>query len=383
LVLIAMLAFGTWFVWARPDLAVVEVSSATAAAAWEANASSALLDASGYVVARRQATVSSRITGKLGEVLIEEGQHVAAGQVLARLEPADLNADLERARAQLAANEAAIRVSQALLDQAQPKYVRSQELHSQGYLSNESLEGARSSLASAQASLEQSREQRRAAAAAVEIALRGLDDTVVRAPFAGVVTVKAAQSGEIVSPISAGGGFTRTGICTIVDMDSLEVQVDVAESFINRVTTGMPVSVKLNAYSDVEIPAHVIAVIPTADRSKATVAVRIAFQGRDPRVLPEMGAKVVFLRAEATREKVAPGSVMVPVTAVERMNGSSGLVLVARDGRIERRRVQLGRVLQGSQVILAGVAPGDPVVVRFSQSLADGDRVRIKPETHS
>jgi RND family efflux transporter MFP subunit len=216
------------------------------------------------------------------------------------------------------------------------------------------------------------------------MARRNLDDTVIRAPFAGVVTVKAAQPGEMVSPVSAGGGFTRTGIGTIVDMDSLEVQVDVAESFINRVRQGMPATVKLNAYPDSEIPAEVIAVIPTADRSKATVAVRIGLKTKDPRLVPEMGARVSFLAPQtaAAAAGPAPRSVIVPADAVMADGPDKGAVFVVSDGRLERRAVRLGPAEKTGQVLQAGVKPGEKLAVGGLDKLKDGERVRIntKPE---
>jgi RND family efflux transporter MFP subunit len=198
-----------------------------------------------------------------------------------------------------------------------------------------------------------------------------------------VVTVKAAQPGEMVSPVSAGGGFTRTGIGTIVDMDSLEVQVDVAESFINRVHQGMPATVKLNAYPDSEIPAEVIAVIPTADRSKATVSVRVALKTKDARLVPEMGARVSFLAPQtAAVAGPAPRSVVVPAEAVIADGPDKGAVFVLSEGRVERRAVRLGPAEKAGQILQAGVRPGEKLVVGGLDKLKDGERVRIttKPE---
>ena len=245
------------------------------------------------------------------------------------------------------------------------------------------MEDARNAMDSARYGVDLAQRQVAVALAGREMARRNLDDTVIRAPFAGVVTVKAAQPGEMVSPVSAGGGFTRTGIGTIVDMDSLEVEVDVAESFINRVRQGMPATVKLNAYPDWEIPAEVIAVIPTADRSKATVAVRVGLKTKDTRLVPEMGARVSFL-APATAASAGPParSVIVPADAVLAQGPDKGVVFVVSDGRLERRAVRLGPAEQKGQVLQAGVTPGEQLAVGGLDKLKDGERVRIntRPE---
>jgi RND family efflux transporter MFP subunit len=211
------------------------------------------------------------------------------------------------------------------------------------------------------------------------VAQRDDDDTVVRAPFAGIVTVKAAQPGEMVSPISAGGGFTRTGIGTIVDMDSLEVEVDVNENFITRVRPEQPVTIRLNAYPDWEIPGSVIAIIPTADRSKATVKVRVAFKRRDERILPEMGARVSFLQdaGTAAAPTAARRAVIVPPDAVE-ANGATGKVFVLQNGKVEERTVKLGAQSPQGQIVLSGIDPGAKLAIAVSGKLSDGAKVRIE-----
>lgn len=260
-----------------------------------------LLEASGYVVARREATVSSKITGRVTEVLIEEGQQVTAGQVIARLDASNVAAALDQAEAQIGTAQANANFADVAVANTQRKLARVEVLSEAGWISKQGLDDARAAFASARSNSELARRQIVSAQASRQVTRRSMDDTVVRAPFSGVVTVKAAQVGEIVSPISAGGGFTRTGICTIVDMHSLEVEVDVAENYINRVRAGMPARVTLNAYPDLAILAEVAAVIPTGDRSKATVKVRIRFQAEDPRIIPEMGAKVAFLNDAAAK----------------------------------------------------------------------------------
>jgi RND family efflux transporter MFP subunit len=258
-----------------------------------------ILDASGYVVARRQATVSAKITGKVVAVLIEEGQRVEAGEIIARLDDANTRAQVAQAAAQVEQQRASLTAAFVAFDNARPTFERSKAQLAGGFVSAQFFDEAKASYDSAQASLDVATRALAVAEASLAVTQRNLDDTVVRAPFAGIVTVKAAQEGEMVSPVSAGGGFTRTGIGTIVDMDSLEVEVDVSESFISRVETGQPVAITLNAYPERRMPGRVVALIPTADRAKATVKVRVGFDERDAGVLPEMGARVAFLRAEA------------------------------------------------------------------------------------
>jgi RND family efflux transporter MFP subunit len=256
---------------------------------------SSLLDASGYIVARRRATVASKVTGKVIEVSLEEGQRVESGQIIARLDDSNARAALAQSEAQVKQAEAVVTSAQTAYEDALPIFERNARQKAAAVISAQSfdqahaqIDAAKSELLVAQRALDEARAER-------SIAERNLDDTIIRAPFSGVVTEKAAQAGEMVSPISAGSGFTRTGIGTIVDMNSLEVEVDVSENFIGRVLPQQPVLIRLNAYSDWDIPGTVIATIPTADRAKATVKVRIAISPKDPRILPDMGARVSFL----------------------------------------------------------------------------------------
>ncbi len=247
------------------------------------------------MVARRQATVSAKITGRVLEVLIEEGQAVEKDQIVARLDDTNTQAELAQARAQLAQAQASEQAAKVSLEDAQRIYTRNQQQHAAGVISAQDFDNSRAAFNNIQSEYTVRQKAVSVARATLEFAQQNQNDTIVRAPFAGVITVKAAQPGEIVSPMSAGGGFTRTGIGTVVDMTSLEVEVDVSENFINRVRPGQAATVRLNAYPDWSIPAEVIAVIPTADRAKATVKVRVGFKERDGRVLPEMGARVSFL----------------------------------------------------------------------------------------
>ena len=257
-----------------------------------------VLDASGYVVARRQATVSAKITGKVVAVLIEEGQRVEAGDVIARLDDANARAQVAQAAAQVEHQRANLAAAGVAYENAGPIFERNRAQFAAAFVSAQAFDDAKASYDAARANLDVATRALGVAEASLAVAERNLDDTVVRAPFGGIVTVKAAQEGEMVSPISAGGGFTRTGIGTIVDMDSLEVEVDVSENFISRVETAQPVAITLNAYPDRRMPGRVVAIIPTADRAKATVKVRVGFEERDLGVLPEMGARVAFLSKE-------------------------------------------------------------------------------------
>jgi RND family efflux transporter MFP subunit len=335
-----------------------------------------VLDASGYVTARRQATVSAKVTGKVVDVRIEEGMRVAEGAVLARLDDTDARAQLSLAQAQLTAARSQVAEIRAQLDQAERDYVRQHQLAEKDLVSAQALDAARAQRDTLRARLASAGEQIRVAQESVAVAQVQLDNTVVRAPFAGVVVAKAAQPGEMISPISAGGGFTRTGIGTIVDMDSLEIQVDVNEAFINRVTPGQPVEATLNAYPDWKIPAEVIAIIPTADRSKATVKVRIAITQKDARIVPDMGVRVAFLDAKPAPAATPPAAaVLVPADAV-RADGGEGVVFVLANDRVERRRVTLGPLVGGQRQVVAGLRDGERVVLSPPASLEDGDAVK-------
>ena len=271
-------------------------SSPLREAAVTASSDDRILNASGYITARQVATVSSQITGLITEVLVEEGMVVEQGQVLARLDDELVQVDLALAHARLTSQRAVVDSVQANLAEAERVFERAERLHPQGLVSEAQLTEATARFDALTADLERAR----ADLAVLDLEVRRqeerVEDHVITAPYAGVVTVKNAQTGEIVSPGSAGGGFTRTGICTIVDMDSLEIEVDVNESFIGRVFSGQRVIANLDAYPDWDIPASVIAIIPTADRAKATVRVRVGIEERDARILPDMGVKVAFLK---------------------------------------------------------------------------------------
>jgi RND family efflux transporter MFP subunit len=363
----------------RPTPVPVRIAVAQAQPGGAAAAAISILDASGYVVARRQATVASKITGKLVELDIEEGDHVKAGQIIAKLDDSNVRAALNQAGAQLDYAKSSLAETQVNIANAQRDYDRQNSLLERHFVSQAAVDNARTALDALKAQLATRTSNINVVARNLDVAARNLDDTIVRSPFGGVVTVKAAQPGEIVSPISAGGGFTRTGIGTIVDMDSLEIQVDVNENFINRVQSAQPVSAKLNAYPDWQIPAHVIAVIPTADRSKGTVTVRIGLDQKDPRILPEMGVRVAFLGDEPKTSGGEPAvGVRLPASAVQKA-GATGTVFVVHGDSVERRAVRIGASMSGEISVLAGVAAGERVAIGDFAQLKDGAKIHVEP----
>lgn len=368
LVILAVVGGVAWWFSSQPvPVAVV------AARAADLTGPRILLNASGYVTARREATVSSKVTGKVVEVLIEEGQRVEDGQVLARLDDSNVKAGLAHAEAALAATQAALSETRVRLDEARRELQRVEALVAGRIATEADLDRAQAEVKSLEARLE--RQAAEVTVAEREIGLRRqeLEDTVIRAPFAGVVTIKSAQPGEMISPISAGGGFTRTGICTLVDMASLEVEVDVGESYINRVTAGQEVEATLDAYPDWKIPSKVIAIIPTADRQKSTVKVRIGFDRLDPRILPEMAVRVGFRGSGET----APGEagVMVPRAAVLSENGRD-TAWVVREGKASRKTLTTAAAPGDEVLVTKGLQVGDRVVTNGMARLREGMAVR-------
>jgi RND family efflux transporter MFP subunit len=378
--LLAGVAGGGW-VWATRERPLeVEVASV---AERPRGTQAAVLNASGYVTARRRATVSSKITGKVVEVNVEEGMAVREGQVLARLDDANPRAALAFAEAQAEAARRNITENEVRLADARVTLGRRMQLVKERVVAQSEVDQAQADVDSIAARIAAAREMVRVAERQVAIQQTDLDNTVIRAPFSGIAVTKDAQPGEMVSPVSAGGGFTRTGICTIVDMKSLEIDVDVNEAYINRVVSGQDVAAVLNAYPDWQIPARVITTVPTADRQKATVQVRIGFVKLDPRILPDMGVKVTFLRTDAKPVSNADQAsqrpaMLVPKTAVRNESGQSVLFVVRNDGRVERRAVRTGGEDGAQLEVVAGVARGEQVVAPLPQAIKDGTQVRIK-----
>jgi HlyD family secretion protein len=370
---LSVAAFGLlWFMLKEQK---VRVGVAVARAPLQGQAAT-LLNASGYVTPRRRATVAAKITGRVVELLVEEGMKVEAGQVLARLDDREAAARLKLARAEYQAAVAAIPEIQVSLADAERTLRRIQRLERSASVSVQDLDRARATADGLRARLGLARERVRSAEAGIEVAREDLENCTVRAPFSGIVVSKDAQVGEIVSPVSAGGGFTRTGIATIVDMESLEIEVDVNESYIAKVTPGQKVEASLDAYPDWKIPARVRTVIPTADRQKATVKVRISFEALDPKILPDMGVKVAFLSQEegASRPTVRA---LIPKEAVREEEGKQ-VVYILQGGRLQKRAIKRGESVMGEVEVLAGISEGDQVVVEGPEVLREGQRAEIK-----
>ena len=346
---IVLVSFFWWLFLSEDELKEVTTFTVKSLQMSDSSATS-ILDASGYVVARRRATVSSKVTGKVMKVFIEEGMYVEEGQLLAQLDDSTMQADLN--------------YSQSQLDEARRIFNRTGELAKEELASQASLDAARAAMEGLEA-LNAVRKQ-------------VVKDMQILAPFSGVVVYKAAQPGEMISPVSAGGGFTNTGICTIVDMDSLEVEVDVNEAFINRVKPGQPVITNLNAYPKWDIPSEVIAIIPTADRNKATVKVRIALLEKDERVLPDMGSRVSFLRkVDNTNQEIQKEGVMIPLAAVADIDGSS-LVQVVDGNSVQIMQIEVAEETANYARVIKGLESGMKVIARFDDELENNQKVIIK-----
>ena len=366
----------------RSQKPVVEVATA---AKPEAGGRQTALNASGYITPRRRATIAAKITGRVTGVFFDEGTRVAAGQLLSTLDDSDVRRSLDSAKADRDASQAAIADYEVQLKNAQVLLHRAEQLQKAGVQTQEALDNASTAADSLKAKIELARQQVAASEARIGVAQQAVDNCTIRAPFAGIVVSKDAQVGEMVSPNSAGGGFTRTGIATIVDMKSNEIEVDVNESYIARVENGQQVTATLDAYPDKPIPSKVRTVIPTADRQKATVKVRITILNLEKYdfILPDMGVKVAFLENEQpaakdkSKDKGPQAVAFIPKGAV-RSDANASFVFLVRDGRVERRAVSRGMDRGTDVAILAGVTPGDSLVVKGPESLHDGDKIEIR-----
>jgi HlyD family secretion protein len=369
-------AAGGWLWTTRVDAAPVKTATVTASTG--AAAPGAVLNASGYVTARRRATVSSKVTGKVLEVYVEEGKAVRKGQVLATLDDSQVRAALAVAEAQLEASRRGAAEDEARLREAELTLGRREQLIKERIIGKAELDSARAEVESIKARIALSQQQVKVSESLVNQHRTDLADMTVRAPFDGVAISKDAQPGEMISPVSAGGGFTRSGIGTIVDMSSLEIEVDVAEQYIERVRPGQPIEAVLDAYKDWRIPAHVITTVPSADRQKATMKVRIGFDKLDPRILPDMGVKVSFLTERAPVETAAPRARLLVPKAAVRSDAGRDVVFVVHDDRVERRAVTAGAA-DGDQIeIVSGLTAGEKVVIDGPAAMKDGDKVTVK-----
>ena len=379
-VVLALVGVGVfWWLFLSPGTSAVTVETDIARKPPSVAAASSVLDASGYVVARRQATVSSKVTGKVREIFIEEGMRVEQDQVVATLDDSTQQAQLALAVAQADSARASLVEIEAQLRNARLDRNRQRDLAERDLTSKSNLDSAEAVYDELAARLETGRENVDVAQSNVALAEDALSNMTIRAPFAGMVVSKNAQPGEMISPVSAGGGFTRTGICTIIDTDSLEIEVDVNESYIQRVSASQRVSAVLDAYPEWRIPAEVIAIVPTADRQKATVRVRIGFLERDERVLRDMGVKVAFLGGDTPRETVAEvQGVMIPGEAL-RSDPEGDFVWLVRGDNVERRSIVLGGPRDRPQVLVTnGLVAGDSVVRTADSPLRSGQNVKTE-----
>jgi HlyD family secretion protein len=378
-IVVLAIAGGVW-AWLKLPRAV-EVRTATARAVSGGSAAGAVLDASGYVTARRQATVSSKVTGKVTEIHVEEGMKVREGQVLARLDDSTARRQLSLAEAQTSSARRGLQETEVRLKEARLSQRRMRDLLKEGVSTQSQLDAADAEADSFAARLEVQRQDVEVAQRQVELYRQSLDDLVIRAPFTGVAISKDAQPGEMISPVSAGGGFTRTGICTLVDMASLEIEVDVNEAYINRVRNDQRAVAVLDAYPDWQIPARVITTIPAADRQKATVKVRLAFDQLDPRILPDMGVKVSFLSDEKeTPAAESKPKILIPRAAVRDADGQPHVFVVQGD-KVERRAIKTGPASGEDVAVVSGLSGGEQVVVEGPDQLADGYKVKVRNES--
>jgi RND family efflux transporter MFP subunit len=356
----------------KPEVEVTTVHASSAPAG-----GATLLNASGYVTPRRRSTIAAKITARVEQIYAEEGMHVQQGQVLAVLDQSDVRVRLDQAIADRESIKAQQTDLEVNLANAERELARTQELTKALVSTPQALDAARTLVQSYQARIAQNKRQIEAADKRIAVSQQDIDNCTVRAPYAGIVVSKDAQRGEMVSPVSAGGGYTRTGIATLVDMNSLEVEVDVNENYIARVKTNQPVASILDAYPDWRIASHVRTIIPSADRQKATVKVRISFDQLDPKILPDMGVKVSFLDEAKPSQQQSVPKIVVPKDSVSQDNGSA-VVYLFKDGAVERRAVKLGEVRGTEQEIVAGLVDGDKIVSKNAASLRDGQQVSVK-----
>jgi RND family efflux transporter MFP subunit len=375
LVLLGGLSGGIYAFWnnQKPVVEVAVVQKPTGAGGREA-----LLNASGYVTPRRRATIAAKITGRVTGVFFDEGTHVREGQLLDTLDDSDAKRALDSANADRNSAQAAIADLQVQLRNARIELRRAEQLQTAGVQTQEQLDNARTSADSLVAKIDLAKAQVAGSQARIQEAQQAVDNCTIRAPFDGIVVSKDAQIGEMVSPVSAGGGFTRTGIATIVDMNSNEIEVDVSESYIARVQNGQAVTAVLDAYPDWEIPSRVRTVIPTADRQKATVKVRVSFIKLDPRILPDMGVKVTFLGAETPKKTGAEAPAALVAQSALRDDNGKKIVFLVKEDHLERRAVTLGANRGADTEVMAGLTAGDTVVVKGPPDLRDGQVVEVK-----
>ncbi len=376
ILLLLLLAAGTAIWWLKRPAAVVVRTITIQSPSPVAGTSRTLLNASGYVTTRVKATVSSKVTGKVAEILVEEGMKVEKDQVLAKLDDSNVRSGKRLATAQLESAKKALAEIQPLILFTEAEKQRLKPLLETKSVSRSDYDRAVAEAAIQTAKLDRLKADITVAERQVDDWEQQLNDTIIRAPFAGVVTTKDSQPGEMISPMSS-GGFTRTGICTLVDMASLEIEVDVGESFINRVKPNQPVEATLDAYADLKLPCKVIAIIPTADRQKATVRVRVAFEQLDPRILPQMGIKVAFQDEALLPTTSARSTLTIPQSAVQERDGRS-IAWVVREGKSERRAITVANTNGDKIFVSAGLSSGEVIIINPLPTLTDGTPVTLE-----
>jgi RND family efflux transporter MFP subunit len=360
IVVLALLGAGAW--WFAGSHGVIQVRSASVTASGGGSASSAGITANGYVVAFTHASVSAKILGRLATLDVHEGSHVKKGDVIASLDDADYRAQVATTRA--AAAQVEVQLAQAKRDLARAQQLRQAQLNTQV-----EIENAETLVKAYEAQLATTRAQ-------TELAEATLENARVRAPFDGTVLRKDAEVGEIVAPSSAGGGLTRTAIVTMADLNRLEVEVDVNEAYIAQIHNGQKAFVTLDAYPDTSFNGQVRQVVPTADRQKATVQVKVSILDRDPRILPEMGAKVLFVNETHGTMHVVPRRVMIASDAVVQGPGGAR-VWVIEDGHVKSRAIEVGDTRDDQIEVRSGLGGGESIVIKPPAGLKDGARVRV------
>ena len=366
---------------AHPSAVSVQVARAESLGGTPGASAAEILTANGYVVARQRASVSTEVSGRLNRLLVEEGSRVKKGQILGILQNQDQRSALESARAALASAEAGTAEAEASAKEAALARGRSEQLHAKGLVSQAELDRATAADDMARARVKSADAAVKNARARVQSAQVDYDKTFVRAPFAGAVLRKEAEVGEMVSPVPSSGGLTRGAIVTMANLETLEVEADVNEGYVSRVHEGMRAEIVLDAYPDDRFPAHVRQIVPTADRQKATVLVKVAFDRLDPRVLPERGVKTTFLAdpiaPSETGAAAIPAAVSIPKGALREAQGRA-VVFVVEGNRAVMRGVSPRPLGQDRVIVSGGLAPGEMVIVEAPAGLGDKTRVKVK-----
>ncbi|MDZ4674200.1 MAG: efflux RND transporter periplasmic adaptor subunit [Gemmatimonadota bacterium] len=372
---LAVVIIGAAYLYFRPGSAL-DVNVSRVEVSGGGGGSGTGITANGYVVARTRASVSSRLSGRLAMLAVEEGSKVRRGQVMARLENDEYVAALAQTEADSGRAEASLTEAIALRDQLERDLARSRDLVSRNMEAAANAEGLQAQLLAATARVGVQRAQIRSATAAIAYARANLDNTFIRAPFDGTILRKDAEVGEVVAPVAAGGGLTRGAVVTMADLETLEVEVDVNEAYIAQISDQQPTRIVLDAYPSAAFAGTVRQIVPTADRQRATVQVKVAISDRDARILPEMGARVEFLAVAQAADSAAPIRIFVTADAV-RTEGAETVVYLVRNGVASRTVIEAGPVSGGRREVRAGLSGGEQVIINPPRDLAEGARVNV------